>query len=139
RAVDEGRQKPVAAVVALQGGQALQLVRGQPRVNRAVEVFGPLLGAYPLGDLSGPALAHPVDDHAGLRERERAEDAERVEGQHRLLRPLEDDDEYRREDGEDDDAVGEDEAVATVGELARQKPVSREQGGEAREVGERGG
>ena len=41
-----------------------------------------------------------------------------------MLLPPEDDDEGDGEDGEDDDAVREDEPVAPVGELSRQEAVS---------------
>ena len=79
-----------------------------------------------------------VDDHAGLGEREAREHADRVQGDQRAGVTAERDDQPGRDQRQDDDAVRVHEAVAAVGQLARQVAVLRDERRHPREVGERG-
>ena len=85
----------------------------------------------------GSFVLPPVDDHAGLRQRERDEDADHVERQQQLRVAAEPDDQDRREDRQDEDAVREGEPVALVHELPRQVAVARDDRRQPREVGVR--
>ena len=71
----------------------------------------------------------------GLAEGEPGEHAERVQRDQRRDVALEDDDQHAGDDGEEDDAVGEHQAVAAVGELAGQEAVP---GDDRRQPGEVG-
>ena len=73
-------------------------------------------------------------DHTPLRERERDEHTDRVERQHRLFAGVEDDDQQCGQQPENQNAVGEDKAVATAGELAREKAIARQDRGQSRKV-----
>src|SRR5206468_6103198 len=86
-----------------------------------------------------PTRSPPVAHHAGLREREGAEDPDDVELDQALDVGAERDHERDGRRGEDDGAVGVDEPVAQVAELARQEAIAREQAGQPREALERAG
>lgn len=83
-------------------------------------------------------FAPPVPDHPGLGEGEGDEDADDVELDEAGQLGVEGDDQGDRGEGEQHDAVGVDEPVAAVGELARRVPVPGEDGGEHREAVEGG-
>ena len=74
-----------------------------------------------------PALRHGEGD----------EDADGVEREQLVGLALEDDEEHAGQPGQDDDAVGEHEAIALGGELAGNEPVAGQEEGQPREVGER--
>ena len=77
----------------------------------------------------------PVDDHPGLRQRERHEDADHVERNQRVRVAAEDDQQHApRARCRIDDAVGEREAVALVHELPRQESIARDDRRQPREV-----
>jgi hypothetical protein len=80
----------------------------------------------------------PVDDHARLRERERYEHTHQIQLDQTVEISVEDHDERGREDRQDDHAVGEDEPIPPVHELARHEPVLGEDRDEPREVLVRG-
>jgi hypothetical protein len=80
----------------------------------------------------------PVAHHPGLGEREGGEHTDHVEMDESLHVGVVDPDQGGRDCGQDDDAVGEDEPVAEVGELPREEPVAGEQRGEPREALVRG-
>ena len=85
---------------------------------------------------AGSPVPEPVAHHAGLREREGDEHAQRVERDQRVRVPLEEHQEPDRQERQDDDAVREGEPVPAVRELAGHEPVPREERGEPREVRE---
>ena len=80
----------------------------------------------------------PVPYHARLRERERQENAHGVEGDEPRSIALEHPRQQCREEGQQEDAVGEDQPVAHVRELLRQEAVAGHQTRQTRKVGERG-
>ena len=82
--------------------------------------------------LSGPAAdcleqPRPMPDHARLAQCEREEDAEDVELDQAGDVRVEGDDQKRRDEGEENDAVREHQPVAAVGELVREVVVATEQ------------
>ena len=81
-----------------------------------------------------PRLPPPVG-HARLRQREREEDADRVERDEAGDARVEDPDQERGHEGEDRDPPREDEAAAAVGELPGQVPVRRLQRGQPGKAG----
>ena len=70
------------------------------------------------------ALLLVVAHHPGLAQRERREHPDRVERDQRVGQPAERDDQQPPRPGEDEHAVGEDEPVTPVRELAGQVPVA---------------
>ena len=84
------------------------------------------------------AAREPVAHHAGLRERERREDADHVEVDEAVRVRAVDPEEQAGDRREHDHPVREDEPVAEVRELARREAVAREQRREAWEALERG-
>ena len=78
-----------------------------------------------------------MPDHAGLRERERGEDSERVQRDHARDARTEDDDHDARGGSERDDPVREHEAMTTLRQLARHERVAGVEAREPREIGER--
>ena len=84
------------------------------------------------------ADAAPVADHAGLRERERSEDADHVQVDQRVDVRAVNPDQQPRQRREDEHPVREDEPVAEVRELARREVIARHQRGEPRKALEGG-
>ena len=87
---------------------------------------------------SRAALSPPVDDHAGLREREGGEDAQGVQRDQPVDVAPEDDNQHPGEETQQHDPVREDQPVSPVGELARQEAVVRQDRTEAGKIGEAG-
>src|SRR5215213_3512533 len=81
------------------------------------------------------AHLQPMPHHSRLRKREREKNADRVERNQPRGVAAETDDEQRCEKREDNDTVRENELVATIGKLARQKPVAREKRRKTRKIG----
>ena len=126
-AVDDDRSSPAA-----REGRGL---RDEGR-ERKTTILSPLVPHLaPLVPLPCPP---PVPYHARLRERERQEYAYGVEGDEPRGVALEHPRQQRREEGQQEDAVGEDQAVPQVGELLRQEAVAGHQARQAWEVGKRG-
>ncbi len=84
------------------------------------------------------AKAQVTLGHAGLRQRERREHADRVQRDEALDLGAGDDQQHDRGDRQGDDAVAEHEAVAALGQLAGQEAVGRLERRQPREVGEAG-
>ncbi len=82
---------------------------------------------------AGAPLLAPVDDHAGLREGEADEDADRIERNERIYRGVERVQHADRHGGKDHDSPGKREPVAPERELARHALVLGQDGREARE------
>ena len=72
--------------------------------------------------------------HARLRQRERREDADDVQLDQGIQAAREGPDQQARQGCQDDDSVGEDQAVAAVRELARHESVAGQDRGQARKV-----
>ena len=85
---------------------------------------------------AGLAAPPPSDDHAGLGERERQEDPERVERDERRHARVEHHEQECRQPGEGDDSGREREPFPAEGELARHERVARQERRQAREVRE---
>ena len=81
-------------------------------------------------------FAQPVPHHAGLRQGDRGEDADRVERDEGIDLSAERDEHDDRDDGQDDDAGAERQALAAEGEAAGHEAVAREDRRQPREVGE---
>ena len=75
-----------------------------------------------------------VDDHAGLAQREGREHAHCVQRDQGVGETAEGDDEYGGRPGEEDDAIGEHQPVAPVGELPRQIAVAGDDRRQPRKV-----
>src|SRR5207237_9419908 len=86
----------------------------------------------------GPPGFEPVEYHADLRKCEREKDAHGIEWNQTAGVSAERCDQNGREDGQDNDAVRENQLVATGAKLARHKSIAGEQTRKALEVGERG-
>ena len=74
-------------------------------------------------------------DHPGLRQGERQKHANGKQGDQPVRVAAEDDDEDARGNRQQDDAVGEDQAVAKAGKLARQESVLRQDSRQAGKAG----
>ncbi len=96
-------------------------------------------GAKPVDERIGPPPwcpeRAPMNHHARLRDRERDKDADHVQRDERVGVAAEHHQQQAGERAENQDAVGEGQAVALVHELAGQKAVAGDDGGQAREVG----
>jgi len=77
-----------------------------------------------------------VANKSGLRQRERDEDADRVQRDEPVDAALVEREEQRRNDGQHDDPEGEGEPVAALRELPGHEPVDGQDRREARETGE---
>ena len=80
------------------------------------------------GRLPPPArsrLSVPMAHHARLRQREGEKDAHCVERNEPVGLPAKENDQTRSQESQGDDAVGKDQPVAQVGELAGQVPAAR--------------
>jgi len=84
----------------------------------------------------GTAQLPPVPDHAGLAQRERDEDTDRVQRNEIRNASAEGHDQQRREQGEDDDARREREAVPAEVEVMRREAIAGQDAAESRKVGE---
>ncbi len=80
------------------------------------------------------AAHQPPAHHARLRQGEGEKDTDGVEGDQGVGAAAEDDEEHRGGGSQDEDAVREDEAVASRSELPGQEAITRKEEGEAREV-----
>src|SRR6202035_3076937 len=75
-----------------------------------------------------------VFEHAKSGKGEAGEDTDRVQPHQRVELRLEHDDEQNRHGSEHEDAVGEDQAVAALGQLPRQERIARDEAGEVWET-----
>ncbi len=117
-----GTQAPLVNFVVATINSTMSVATDPDRVDHHVALVAAL------------AFLLVVFDHARLRQREREEHADGVQRDERVGLAAEGDDQRAGGGGEHDDAVGEHEPVAPVGELSRQVAVVGDDRREAREV-----